>query len=98
LKLCIDRWYGFQSASWKQVRGKQFALVLTYGDTDLYTSGGINAINTFETMCRFLKAEVVGMVYGTANDVGDVEKQPELMERAYKLGQKLGEEIRVTSG
>ena len=89
LKLCIDRWYGFQSTSWKQVRGKQFALVLTYGDTDLYTSGGINAIHTFETMCRFLKAEVIGMVYGTANDIGDVEKQPELMERANKLGQKL---------
>jgi hypothetical protein len=41
-------------------------------------------------MCRFLKAEVVGMVYGTANDIGDVEKQPELMEQAYKLGQQLG--------
>ena len=90
MKLCIDRWYGFQSTNWQEVRGKQFALVLTYGDTDLYTSGGINAIYTFETMCRFLKAEVVGMVYGTAMDVGDAEKQPELMEQAYKLGQQLG--------
>ena len=90
MKLCIDRWYGFQSTRWQGMRGKQFALVLTYGDTDLYTSGGINAINTFETMCRFLKAEIVGMVYGTMMDVGDAEKQPELMEQAYKLGQKLG--------
>jgi hypothetical protein len=30
------------------------------------------------------------MVYGTMSDVGDAEKQPELMEQAYKLGQKLG--------
>ena len=90
LKLCIDRWYGFQSTNWQEVRGKQFALVLTYGDTDLYTSGGINAILTFETMCRFLNAEIAGMVYGTMSDVGDAEKQPELMEQAYKLGQKLG--------
>jgi multimeric flavodoxin WrbA len=89
LKLCIDRWYAFQSSNWRSLRGKPFALVLVYGDTDLYTSGGINAIHTFETMCRYLKSEVAGLLYGTASDVGDVEKQPELMEQAYKLGQKL---------
>jgi multimeric flavodoxin WrbA len=90
MKLCIDRWYAYQSSDWQELQGKKFALILTYGDTDLYTSGGINAISTFETMCRFLNAEVAGMVYGTMSDVGDAEKQPELMEQAYKLGQKLG--------
>jgi hypothetical protein len=30
------------------------------------------------------------MVYGTAHEIGDAEKQPELMQRAYTLGQKLG--------
>lgn len=90
LKLCIDRWYGFQSTRWQGVRGKQFALLLTYGDSDLYTSGGINAIYTLETMCRFLKSELVGMVYGTANDIGDAEKQPDLLQQAYQLGQRLG--------
>jgi multimeric flavodoxin WrbA len=90
MKLCIDRCYAYQANDWNEMRGKQYALILTYGDTDLYTSGGINAINTFETMCRFLKAEIAGMVYGTMSDVGDAEKQPELMEQAYKLGQKLG--------
>jgi multimeric flavodoxin WrbA len=93
LKLCIDRWYGFQSSNWEEMRGRQFALVLVYGDSDLYTSGGINAIHTFESMCRYLKAEVVGMVYGTANDIGDVEKQPELMDQAYQLGRKLVEGV-----
>jgi len=90
MKLCIDRCYAYQSNDWKEMHGKQYALILTYGDTDLYTSGGINAISTFETMCRFLNAEIAGMVYGTMSDVGDAEKQPELMEQAYKLGQKLG--------
>ena len=90
MKLCIDRCYAYQSNDWKEMQGKQYALILTYGDTDLYTSGGINAISTFETMCRFLNAEIAGMVYGTMSDVGDAEKQPELMEQAYKLGQKLG--------
>jgi multimeric flavodoxin WrbA len=98
LKLCIDRWYGFQSSNWQELRGKQFALVLTYGDTDLYTSGGINAIHTFESMCHYLNAEVVGMVYGTANDIGDMEKQPGLMDQAYKLGQKLAGGVQIKPG
>jgi hypothetical protein len=42
-------------------------------------------------MFRFLRMEIVGMVYGTVMDIGDVQKRPELMERAYKLGQKLAE-------
>jgi multimeric flavodoxin WrbA len=90
MKLCIDRCYAYQASGWKEMQGKQYALVLTYGDTDLYTSGGINAIYTFETICRFLKVEVAGMIYGTMSEVGDAEKQPELMKQAYQLGQKLG--------
>jgi multimeric flavodoxin WrbA len=90
LKLCIDRWYAYQSSDWQEMQGKQFGLILTYGDTDLYTSGGINAVTTFETLCRFLKAEVAGMVHGSMSDIGDAEKQPDLMEQAYQLGLKLG--------
>jgi hypothetical protein len=29
------------------------------------------------------------MVYGTASNEGDILNQPELLERAYKLGEKL---------
>ena len=89
-KLCIDRWYDLESSQGNALRGKQIGVVLTYGDTDLYTSGGINAIHTFESMFRYIGADIVGMVYGTANKIGDAERQPELMERAYQLGQKLG--------
>jgi hypothetical protein len=63
--------------------------VLTYGDTDLYTSGGINAIHTLETMFRFIQADVAGWVYGSLSNVGDAQKNPELMEKAYRLGRKL---------
>jgi len=90
LKLCIDRWYGLQAAGWKKMGGKEVGLVLTYGDTDLVSSGGINAIKTFESMFRFLRMEIVGKVYGTANEVGDVQKKPELMQQAYQLGRRLG--------
>ena len=89
LKLCMDRWYAFQSSKWSEIRGKPFGIILTYGDTDLYTSGGINAIHTFETMARFLDGKIVGIVHGSVNDVGEVEKHPELLDQAYKLGEKL---------
>jgi multimeric flavodoxin WrbA len=89
LKLCIDRWYGLWSVQHDAFRGKQVGIVLAYGDTDLYTSGGINAIHTFESMFRFLEAPIAGMVYGTASDPGDVQKNPELMKAAYELGKKL---------
>jgi multimeric flavodoxin WrbA len=88
-KLCIDRWYALLYEEGK-FRDKKIGIVLTYGDTDLYTSGGINAIHTFESMFRYIGAEITGMVYGSADAIGDVEKQPELMESAYQLGQKLG--------
>ncbi len=89
LKLCIDRWYALETPEGSELRGKKFAIVLAYGDTDLHSSGGINAIHTFESMSRYIGAEIAGIVHGTAMDVGDVEKQPVLMENAFKLGQKL---------
>ncbi len=89
LKLCIDRMYALNSKQGHALRGKKVGIVLTYGDDDLYTSGGINAIYTFESMARYVKFEIIGMVYGTANDIGDAQKQPTLMEKAAALGQRL---------
>lgn len=89
LKLCIDRWYGFQGHKWQEVSRKPYGIILTYGDSDLYTSGAINAIYTFETMCRFLDSKIAGIVHGSLSEVGDAEKNPELMQKAYDLGQLL---------
>lgn len=89
LKTCIDRWYAMWNFKHDAFKGKPIGIVLTYGDTDLYTSGGINAIHTFETMFRFLQANIVGWVYGSVMDVGDAQKHPELMEQAHQLGERL---------
>ena len=94
-KLCIDRWYAFVTPEGNELSGKKFGLVLTYGDTDLYTSGGINAIHTFESMCRYLKGEIVGMVYGTADKPGEVAGNPQLMDKSFQLGKKLVESVRI---
>jgi len=88
-KLFIDRWYGLESQQGNALRGKHFGILLTYGDTDPYSSGAINAIRTFQDMLRYIGAHLSGLVYGTANDVGDVLKQPKILEQAYQLGEKL---------
>jgi multimeric flavodoxin WrbA len=90
LKLCIDRWYAFQANKLQEVSGKPFGIILTYGDSDLYSSGAINAIHTFETMSRFLNSRIAGIVHGSLDKVGDAEKHPELLEQAFRLGQTLG--------
>ena len=89
-KLFIDRWYALLGEKPNPLSGKQFALLLTYGDEDLDTSGGIHALDTFKHMVRYLRGELVGYVHGSASDPGDVQKQPSLMEEAYNLGKVLG--------
>ncbi len=91
LKLCIDRWYGYQSNRWRELSRKEYGVILAYGDSDLYTSGAINAIHTLETMCRFLNSKIVGIVHGTLGEVGDAQKNPVLLQQAFDLGRRLAE-------
>jgi multimeric flavodoxin WrbA len=89
-KLCIDRWYALEGPDGSALAGKQFGIVLTYGDTDPYTSGAINAIRTFQDMCRYIRADIAGIIYGSASAAGEIQSQQKLLERAYQLGQRLG--------
>jgi len=88
-KLCIDRWYALCVDSVYEIAGKQIALLMPYGDDDLYGSGGITVIHTIEGICKYVGMELAGIVHGTAMDVGDAEKDPELMKQAFDLGQTL---------
>ncbi|PKO00068.1 MAG: hypothetical protein CVU42_04825 [Chloroflexi bacterium HGW-Chloroflexi-4] len=89
LKVFIDRWYGIAQIESDFLQGKPMGVILVYGDTDVYTSGAINAIRIFEDTARWVKSGPVSYVYGTANDIGDAEKDAGLMERARKLGEKM---------
>ncbi|MBC8333844.1 MAG: flavodoxin family protein [Anaerolineales bacterium] len=90
-KAVIDRLYALETEQGNSLGGKEIGIILTYGDTDLHNSGGINAIRTLEDTFRYIGAKIVGIVHGTADGVGDAEKDPELMKRAFNLGQKLAE-------
>jgi hypothetical protein len=37
-------------------------------------------------MFRYLRSPIVGIVHGTANNVGDVQNNNELMKEAFDLG------------
>jgi multimeric flavodoxin WrbA len=89
LKLCMDRWYAFQSSRYQEIKNKPFGILLTYGDTDLYSSGAINAIHTFESMARFLHGELIGIVHASLDEAGEAAQQPALLEQAYQLGRQL---------
>ena len=89
-KLCIDRWYAMESPDGFELAGKKLALLMVYGDADLYSSGGITVIHSLEGICRYIKMDFDGIVHGTAMDIGDAEKDPELMAQALHLGKKLG--------
>ena len=90
MKLFIDRWYALESTKGNGLAGKKFGIVLTYGDIDPYTSGAINAIHMFRDIFHYLRAEIAGVVYGSASNPGDILKKPEILEKAYQLGYKLG--------
>jgi multimeric flavodoxin WrbA len=89
LKTFIDRWYAIWNDKNDFLKDKPVGIVLTYGDTDLHNSGGINAMHSFETLFRFLQADIAGWVHGSLDGVGDALQHPELLEKARELGEKL---------
>lgn len=89
-KLCIDRLYAYAGKKPNILAQKTFALVFVFGDSDVYTSGGINAIRSFEDMCRYLGAPIGGILYGSADEAGDILKHEDLLGKAFQLGKRLG--------
>ena len=89
-KLFIDRCYALESLQGSGLAGKKIGIVLTYGDSDPFNSGAVNALRTFQDIFRYARAEIVGFVYGSASREGEIRSQTGLLENAYKLGQELG--------
>ncbi len=88
-KLFMDRLYGLWLEKTRVFEGKAIAALTVYGDEDPYVSGAVNFIHTIEDACRYCKARLAGVVYGTASDLGDAEKDPVLCKKAFELGKKL---------
>jgi len=89
LKTVIDRTYAIQENNNYALTGKKVGILLTYGDVDLFASGGVNALRSLQDMCRFVKADLVGIVHGSADRPGDITKNEDLLAQAFELGKKM---------
>ena len=88
-KLFMDRLYAFEGPGRNLLADKRFAFVLAYGDSDPFNSGAVNALRTFQDGMRYIGAEIAGTVYGSASKPGEIAQNEELMDKAFRLGQRL---------
>jgi Multimeric flavodoxin WrbA len=85
LKIFMDRCY----AAPESLKGKRVGIFITYGEADEFASGAVNAIAAFQDEYRYKRAEIVGIVHGSANAKGEIAANARVMDAAFTLGQRL---------
>lgn len=88
-KIFMDRCFALPSYQKDPFRGKQIAIAMTYADADPFISGCVNALRTFQDAYRYTGSRIVGMVYGSALEPGQIQSNEKVMEEAFALGKKL---------
>jgi len=90
-KIFMDRCMALFNENPKEgpLYGKNIAIAMTYGDKDAFSSGCINALRTFQDAYNFVGADIVGMVYGSAEEPGEIANNSELIQDAETLGKNL---------
>jgi multimeric flavodoxin WrbA len=89
LKLWMDRCLAFGAYGKEPFEGKRIALAMSYGGEDPFDSGCVNALRTFQDAYNYVGAKIVGMVYGSAMEPGDIKVNKALLKEAKALGAKL---------
>jgi multimeric flavodoxin WrbA len=88
-KLFIDRLYSVEDEEVYALTGKKIGIILTYGDKDVFCSGGVNALRSFEDICTFVNAPLIGIVHASADKAGEIQNSPIKLQEAFELGKKL---------
>ncbi|MCP4667321.1 MAG: flavodoxin family protein, partial [Deltaproteobacteria bacterium] len=88
-KLFMDRCFALPAYKKTAFSGKRIAIAMSYGDTDPFTSGCINALRCFQDAFRYVGARIAGMVYGSAMEAGEIQSNKALLQAAEELGKKL---------
>jgi len=90
-KLFMDRCFALWNEDPKvnPMYGKRIAIAMSYGDSDPFNSGCVNALHTFQDAYRYIGARIVGMVYGSAEEPGEIASNDALMARAERIGKDL---------
>ena len=90
-KLFMDRCYALGGGDGHALAGKRVGILLTYADSDPFSSGAVNAIRTFQDAFRYIGAEITGILYGSASIAGEIKGNRDLMKKARELGKELCE-------
>jgi multimeric flavodoxin WrbA len=88
-KLFLDRCFALPAYKKDAFTGKRIAVAMSFGDEDAFNSGCVNALRTFQDAYRYVGANLVGMVYGSAEKLGEIKSNSALMQQAEVLGKKL---------
>ena len=88
-KIFMDRCFGLPAYQSDPFKGKRIAIAMTYGGEDPFDSGCVNALRTFQDAFGYVEANIVGMVYGSAMDAGQIKLNEKVMQEALELGKKL---------
>ena len=90
-KIFMDRCFALwnQDPEINPMYKKRIAIAMSYGDSDSFNSGCVNALRSFQDAYRYAGAKIIGMVYGSADEPGEIASNAELMAQAEKIGQKL---------
>jgi len=92
-KLFMDRLYALGGPQGNALKGKRIGIIVTYGDTDPFNSGAVNALRTFQDAFAYIGSHIVDMVYGSASEAGEIKNNRGLMEKAYVMGKQLVTEV-----
>jgi len=84
---CFAMWNDARGENW--LKGKKIAIAMSYGDSDAFNSGCVNALRSFQDAYAYVGARIVGMVYGSAESPGEIASNAALMTQAEKLGKQL---------
>jgi len=88
-KIFMDRCYALTAYAKNPFAGKRIAIAMSYGDVDPVRSGCVNALRTFQDAFRYTGSKIVGMVYGSAMEAGEIANNKALMREAEELGKRL---------
>ncbi|MDH4067471.1 MAG: flavodoxin family protein [Dehalococcoidia bacterium] len=88
-KTFMDRCYALTAYAENPFAGKRIAIAMSYGDADPVKSGCVNALRTFQDAFRYTGSRIVGMVYGSAMEAGEIAHNRALMREAEELGKRL---------
>jgi multimeric flavodoxin WrbA len=88
-KIFMDRCFALPAYQADPFLGKKIAIAMAYGGEDPFDSGCVNALRTFQDSFGYIEAKLVGMVYGSAMEAGQIRSNEKVMQEAFNLGKKL---------